>query len=74
MLFFTEAKFTLAKLGKNRQYMGAYVKHFDETELGFRDLIAEDVLVDICLDGMIEGSRVHLENLSLGFATNGYET
>lgn len=59
MLFCIEAKFTLAELGKTRKYpredLGAYLKRFHETELGCRDPVAEDVLVDVNLHDMIEG-------------------
>lgn len=45
--------------------MDAYVKHFHERALDCCDLVAEDVLVDICLHGMREDYHVHLNIVHL---------
>lgn len=40
--------------------MDAYVKLFHEQTLDYCDLIAEDVLVNVCHHGIIEDYRVYL--------------
>lgn len=66
--FCAETEFTLAKLGTMRQYLredlDAYVKMLHETNLDCCNLVAEDVLVDVCLYGLIEDYRIYMENLS----------
>lgn len=75
--FCVEANFTLAELGRMYQYpredLDAYVKKFYENALDFCDLVADDVLVDVCLHDMIEEYIVYLENLSFSsfFQVNG---
>lgn len=54
--FFVEAKYTLTKLDRARQYTGEdlelYVKRFHEKALDCYNLIEEKVLVNVCMDGM----------------------
>lgn len=56
-----EAKFTLTKLDKRREYWGdnldTYVKRFLEKVLRCCDPATEDVLADACLHGMMEVAR-----------------
>lgn len=49
--FFAKAKYTLAELGCTRQYAG-------------KDLVEEEILVNVCLHGMNNEYRVFLENLT----------
>lgn len=55
--FCGEAKFTLAELGRTRQYLGGnlyvYVKRFCERTLDCSDAIDEETLIDVCLHDMI---------------------
>lgn len=59
-----EAKFTLVELGKLRQYswedLDAYMKRFHKKTLNCDNLVAEDVLVNVCLEGMIEDYWIYL--------------
>lgn len=61
------------QLGRTLQYPGedldAYFKHFHERALDYYDLVAEDMLVDVCLHGMIEGYHVHLEMFSFSYVS-----
>lgn len=51
-----EAKFTLAELGRTRQYPGedldVYVKRCRERAFDCSDAVDEETLVDVCLHGM----------------------
>lgn len=66
--FFTEAKYTLAELGRSRQYaakdLDLYVKRFHDRALDCVDPVDEEVLVNVCLHGMNDEYRVFLENLT----------
>lgn len=44
--------------------MNAYVTKFNEKELDSYNPVAKNILVDICLHGMIEDYRIYLKNLS----------
>lgn len=62
-----EAKFTLAELGRTRQYSGedldTYVRRFPERALDCSDAVDEETLVYVCLHDMANEYRVYLENL-----------
>lgn len=66
-ILLSEAKFFLAKLDRRRQYQGedmdVYVKEFHEKAMACCDSVAEGVLVDVCLYGMMEEYRIFLENI-----------
>lgn len=66
--FCCEAKFFLVNLGMTNQYPGedldVYVKKFYQRTMDCSDPVVEEVLVDVCLHGMLEGYRAFLENLS----------
>lgn len=66
--FCGEAKFTLAELGRTRQYTGedldVYVKRFCERALDCNDAVDKETLVDVCLHEMVSEYRVYLENLT----------
>lgn len=65
--FFAEAKYTLAELGRTRQYAGEdldlYVKRFHDKALEYVDPVDEETLVNVCLHGMSGEYRAFLENL-----------
>lgn len=62
-LFCAEAKVTLAEFGRTRQYLGedlySYVLKFKGKALDCCHLVAKDVLVDVCLYGMIEEYSIY---------------
>lgn len=66
--FFVEVKFILGVFGRTRQYLRedlyTYVRRFHKKALSCCDLVAEEVLVDLCLHRMMKEYRVFLENLS----------
>lgn len=61
--FCIEPKFTLAELGRKRQYPGetldAYMKRFHEKALDCSNPMTKDVLVEICR--MIKECKIYLE-------------
>lgn len=71
----------IARARKNslisREDLDAYVICFRESAFNCYDPVAEDVLVDICLHGVIEDYPVYLKSLSIFifiFVTNeGYK-
>lgn len=66
--FFAEARYTLAELGRTRQYPGKdldlYVKRFHDKTLDCVDPVDEEVLVNVCLHGMNNEYEVFLETLT----------
>lgn len=72
--FRREAKFSLTELDRTKQYpegdLDLYVKSFHERAIDCRDLVDEEVLINICLYGMLEEYRIFLENLSFLFYKN----
>lgn len=54
--FFTEAKYTLAELGRSRHYAGEdldlYVKRFHDKALDYVDPVEKEILGNVCLHGM----------------------
>lgn len=67
--FDTDERVTLIDLGKERQgtreQLNDYVKRFRERVLECIIPVTEDKLVEICIDGMIDEYRAHLENLGI---------
>lgn len=66
--FCTEAKFSIVELERMRQHPGQdmdiYMRRFHERAIDCCDPAAEEILVDICLRGMMEEYHKFLENLS----------
>lgn len=64
---FNDTKFILVELGRTRQFPGkdpdAYVRRFYERALNCCVLVAEDVLVNVCLHDMMKEYLIHLDNL-----------
>lgn len=58
IFFYAKANFTLAKLRRMRQYpwedLDVYVKRFHKMALHCCDSMVEEVLIDVCLHGMME--------------------
>lgn len=52
-----------------REDLDEYVKRFHEMALYYNDLVVEDVLVDLCLQGLIEDYIIYLENLLFPFSS-----
>lgn len=79
-LFYTEGKFILAELGRMDHYprkdLDTYMKRFHEKGLDHCDPIAEYVLIDVCLHGMIEISDESGEFVFLFFfqVDGGHDT
>lgn len=65
--FCAEAKYTLTELGSTRQYPGEdhdlYIKRFHEKILDCRDLIDEEVLVNVFLHDMDNEYQILLESI-----------
>lgn len=65
MFFGAEAKFTLKESGWMCQHFGkgsdAYVKRFHEKVLDCCYLVAENMLVDVCLHEVVEDYLTYLE-------------
>lgn len=61
-------KYTLAELGRTRQYAGKdldlYMKRFHDKALDCVDPMEEEILVNVCLYGMNDEYRIFLENLT----------
>lgn len=55
--FCTKAKFSQVKLGRTRQFLGKdldlYVKRFHEKAFNCRNANDEEIMVDVCLHGMV---------------------
>lgn len=66
-----KAKFSLAELGRTRQHPGEdldmYVRRLHERALDYYDLVAGEVLVEVCLHSMMEEYSLFLESLSFSF-------
>lgn len=64
--FCAEVKYTLAELGHTKQYLGKdldlYVKGFYEKALDCSDLVSEETLVNLCLQGKDNEYRAFLES------------
>lgn len=52
-----------------REDLDEYVKRFHEMALYYNDLVVEDVLLDLCLQGLIEDYIIYLENLLFPFSS-----
>lgn len=69
--FFGEAKYTLAELGRTRQYAGdnldLYLKRFRDKALGYVDPVDEEVLLNIFLHDKNDKYRVFLDNLMFSY-------
>lgn len=61
----------MAKLSLRCQYLGkemdAYMNRFHEKALYCCNPVAEDLVVEVCVHGMIEDCRIYLENLSFSY-------
>lgn len=72
--FFAEAKYTLAELGRTRQYVGEdldlYVKRFHDKALDCVDPVDEKVLVSVCLHGINDEYKFFFENLTFSSFPN----
>lgn len=73
--FLCIAKFSLAKLGRTRRHprvdLNAYVMRFHERALDCCNLMAEEVIVDVCFHGMLEEYCIFLEMFSIFFQVDG---
>lgn len=64
-LFYVEVKFTLVELSRTRQHPGknldAYIQRFHKKAVGCYNAVVEELLVDVCLLGVMEENRIFLE-------------
>lgn len=59
--------FLLSSMGCNntkKKDPNAYIKRFHERSLNYYDPLVDEVLVDVCLHGMLEEYTIFLNNLS----------
>lgn len=54
----------MAEIRQPKESLDPYVKRFHKKALDCCNPVAKDVLVDICLHGMVEDHQIYLENLS----------